>query len=57
VEVVIIEKETMMLSVSAETGGLEDTDFGGQAGSSIPGTGSKPADANERRGSWGNLWD
>ena len=56
VEIVEIKNEAMMLSVSAETGGLEDTNFGGQAGSST-GNGQKPADANDRRGSWGNLWE
>ena len=56
VEIVEIENEAMMLSVSADKGGLDGTNFGGQAGSST-GTVPKPADANERRGSWGNLWD
>ena len=56
VEIVEIENEAMMLSVSADKGGLDDTNFGGQAGTGVGG-GPKPADANDRRGSWGNLWD
>lgn len=48
-EVVEIETETMMLSLSADE--------------SLPGTGwgddgtGKDADVNKRRGQWGNLWE
>lgn len=51
-----METESLMLTVSGENGGLDDTSWGGSAGSST-GNGKKEADANGRRGSWGNLWE
>lgn len=48
--------EVMMMSVSGEQGGLDGTSWGGQAGENI-GDGPVDADANGRRGSWGNLWE
>ena len=48
-EVVEIDTETMMLSLSAEDS-LEGTTDGGS------GSGME-ADVNKRRGKWGNLWD
>lgn len=51
VEVVEMETETMMLGLSAESS-LPGTSTG------KPGTGSGlEADANGRRGQWGNLWE
>lgn len=49
-EVIEIETETMMLGLSGENGGLDGTTTGG----SVSG---KDADANGRRGTWGNLWE
>ena len=50
-EVMEIENEAMMLTVSAPgDGGLEGTTSGGA-------TSGGTADANNRRGTWGNLWD
>ena len=50
--VIEMETESLMLTVSAEggEGGLEGTGNGG-SGSNME------ADANGRRGSWGNLWE
>ena len=48
-EVMEIETETMMLSLSAE-GSLDGTGSGGY------GSGME-ADVNKRRGQWGNLWE
>lgn len=50
--VIEMETESLMLTVSAEggEGGLEGTGNGGW-GSDME------ADANGRRGSWGNLWE
>jgi hypothetical protein len=48
-EVVEIETETMILSLSAE-GSLDGT------GTGKPGSGLE-ADVNKRRGQWGNLWE
>ena len=49
VEVIEMETETMMLSLSAESSLEGTTDGGGATG--------KDADANGRRGEWGNLWE
>lgn len=54
--VIEMETESLMLTVSGENGGLDDTSWGGSAGSNI-GDGPIEADANGRRGSWGNLWE
>lgn len=51
-EVMEIENEVLM-SMSAPNGG---PGYGGEAGSSTE-NGSMEADANGRRGSWGNLWE
>lgn len=50
--VIEMETESLMLTVSAEggEGGLEGTGNGGWGS-------DKDADANGRRGSWGNLWE
>lgn len=56
ITVIEIETESLMLSVSGANGGLDDTSWGGSAGSST-GNGKIEADANGRRGSWGNLWE
>ena len=50
VTVIEIETESLMLSVSGANGGLDGTEDGG-LGSGMD------ADANGRRGSWGNLWE
>lgn len=49
-EVVEIGEETLMLTASGE-GSLPDTDSADQPGKNMD------ADANGRRGSWGNLWE
>ncbi len=49
-EVIEIETETMMLGLSGESGGLDGTTTGGLIS-------DKDADANGRRGTWGNLWE
>lgn len=54
--VIEMETESLMLTVSGKNGGLDDTSWGGSAGSNI-GDGPIEADANGRRGSWGNLWE
>ena len=50
ITVIEIETESLMLSVSGANGGLDGTEDGG-SGSNME------ADANGRRGSWGNLWE
>ena len=54
--VIEMETESLMLTVSGENGGLDDTSWGGSAGSDI-GDGPIEADANGRRESWGNPWE
>ncbi len=49
-EVVEMNIETALMALSAANGGLDETFWGGN-GSGMT------ADANGRRGSWGNLWD
>ena len=49
-EMMELESETLMLSLSGEQGGLEGTTSGG----SLSGG---EADASGRRGNWGDLWD
>lgn len=49
-EVIEIETETMMLGLSGESGGLSGTTTGDSVS-------NKDADANGRRGTWGNLWE
>lgn len=56
ITVIEMEIESPILSISGESGGLDDTSWGGSAGSST-GNGKIEADANRRRGSWGNLWE
>lgn len=52
-EVMELNIETLMLSMSAPGGGSA----GGDGGPSWGGSASdKEADANGRRGEWGNLW-
>ena len=56
-EIIVTEldsKETIM-SLSAGKS-LDDTSWGGDAGENT-GNGPKDADAQGRRGSWGNLWN
>ena len=50
ITVIEIETESLMLSVSGANGGLDGTENGG-LGSDME------ADANRRRGTWGNLWE
>ena len=50
ITVIEIETESLMLSVSGANGGLDGTEDGGLGY-------EKEADANGRRGSWGNLWE
>ena len=47
-----LDGETLMLTISGEKGGLEDTKASN--GTAVSGM---DADAQGRRGSWGNLWD
>lgn len=49
-EVIEIDEETPLMTISAVSGGLEGTTWGGEATNG-------EADANGRRGSWGNLWE
>ena len=51
-EVVEMNIETALMALSADQT-LPGTSWGGSAG----GGNSMEADANGRRGSWGNLWD
>ena len=44
-----MESETLMLGLSGAQGGLDGTTTGGQVSGG-------DADANGRRGSWGDLW-
>lgn len=51
VEVMELDVEVSMMSMSAlGEGGLDDTSWGGES------EGGMEADANNRRGEWGNLW-
>ena len=53
-EVLELDIEALMISMSAPNG--DGPGYGGEAGSST-GNGSMEADANGRRGEWGNLWE
>lgn len=48
-EVIEMNMETLLMALSA-AGSLDGTQIGGPAS-------GKDADANGRRGSWGNLWE
>ena len=50
ITVIEMEIESPILSISGESGGLDGTSWGGEASNG-------EADANGRRGSWGNLWE
>lgn len=50
-----MENEVLMSMSAPGEGGLGGTSWGGQAGADT-GNGSIEADANGRRGEWGNLW-
>ena len=54
-EVLEMENEVLMSMSAPGEGGLGGTSWGGQAGADT-GNGSIEADANGRRGEWGNLW-
>ena len=47
-----LDGETLMLTISGEQGGLDGTKA--SDGTAVSGM---DADAQGRRGSWGNLWD
>ena len=49
IEIVEIEVESHLMGLSAENS-LPGTEWGGEVG-------GEEADANGRRGSWGNLWE
>ena len=55
-EIIVTELDSKETIMSLSSGDLEGTTYGGQAGKDI-GDGPKDADAQGRRGSWGNLWD
>ena len=50
-EVIEMNIETALMALSAANGGLGGTSWGGNS------SGDMTADANGRRGTWGNLWD
>ena len=49
-EVMELEVETILMALSSQES-LPGTSWGGDS------EGGKDADANDRRGGWGNLWD
>ena len=56
-EIIVTELDGEVLMQSLSSGeSLTGTTWGGQAGSNVD-NGPKDADAQGRRGSWGNLWD
>ena len=55
-EIIVTELDSKETIMSLSSGDLEGTTYGGQAGSNVD-NGPKDADAQGRRGSWGNLWD